>query len=125
MAAVNRHVTNRLLGRLATRLPAFGVVLHVGRRSGRQYRTPVNVFRTPDGYVFALTYGSRAEWVKNVLAAGECEIVTRGRRERLANPRLFRDERRSAVPAPTRVILRLTGVSEFLELRRVPDADAH
>jgi deazaflavin-dependent oxidoreductase (nitroreductase family) len=122
MAAVNRHVTNRLLGRLATRLPAFGVVLHVGRRSGREYRTPVNVFRTPDGYVFALTYGSEAEWVRNVLAASGCEIVTRGRRVRLDSPRLFRDERRSAVPAPTRVILRLAGVSEFLELRRLPDA---
>ena len=123
MATVNRYVTNRVLGGPANRLPGFGVVHHVGRRSGRQYRTPVNVFRTPDGYVFALTYGSRAEWVRNVLAAGGCDLVTRGRRVRLANPRLFHDERRSMMPAHVRLVLGLAHVSEFLELTRVPDAD--
>ena len=116
MATFNHHVTNRLLGGPATRLPGFGIVLHVGRRSGCQYRTPVNVFRTPNGYLLALTYGSRAEWVKNVLAANGCGLVTRGRTERLGSPRLFSDDRRARVPLPVRVILRLARVSEFLEL---------
>src|SRR5215467_5106035 len=123
MATVNRYVTNRVLGGPANRLPGFGVVHHVGRRSGRQYRTPVNVFRTPDGYVFALTYGSRAEWVRNVLAAGGCDLVTRGRRVHLTNPRLLHDERRSMMPAHVRLVLGLAHVSEFLELTRVRDAD--
>jgi deazaflavin-dependent oxidoreductase (nitroreductase family) len=116
MATFNRHVTNRVLGGVATRLPGFGVVLHVGRRSGRRYRTPVNVFRTRSGYLMALTYGSGAEWVRNVLAAGGCELVTRGRTLRLAHPRLFRDDRRAGVPFPVRVVLRLARVSEFLQL---------
>lgn len=120
MASFNRHVTNRLLGRLATWLPGFGVVLHVGRRSGRLHRTPVNVFRTRGGYLFALTYGSGAEWVRNVVAANGCELVTRGRTERLGNPRLVRDERRVRMPPVVRVGLRLGSVSEFLELDRVP-----
>jgi deazaflavin-dependent oxidoreductase (nitroreductase family) len=123
MATVNRYVTNRVLGGPANRLPGFGVVHHVGRRSGRHYRTPVNVFRTPGGYVFALTYGSSAEWVRNVLAAGGCELVTRGRRVRLTSPRLYRDERRSAMPAHVRMVLGLVGVSEFLELTRVADPE--
>ena len=118
MATFNRHVTNRLLGGLATRLPGFGIVIHEGRRSGRRYRTPVNVFQTSDGYLFALTYGSGAEWVKNVMAARGCELVTRGRRERLGNPRLFRDDRRARVPLPVRVGLGLARVSQFLELER-------
>jgi len=116
MANFNRHVTNRLLGRLATRLPGFGVVLHVGRRSGRLHRTPVNVFRTHEGYVFALTYGASAEWVRNVVAAKGCELTTRGRTQRLGNPRLVHDERRVRLPAVVRAALRLGGVSEFLEL---------
>ena len=123
MATVNRYVTNRVLGGPANRLPGFGVVHHVGRRSGRLYRTPVNVFRTPGGYVFALTYGSQAEWVRNVLAAGGCDLVTRGRRVRLTNPRLFHDERRSMTPAHVRLVLGLAHVSEFLELTGIPDAD--
>ncbi len=120
MATFNRHVTNRVLGGAATRLPGFGVVLHVGRRSGRRYRTPVNVFRAPNGYVMALTYGSDAEWVRNVVAAGGCELVTRGRTVRLVSPRLFRDERRARMPAPVRVVLGLARVSEFLELSLAP-----
>ena len=55
-------------------LPTFCILTHVGRRSSRVYRTPLNVFRRGDRVVFALTYGSGAEWVRNVLAAGECEI---------------------------------------------------
>lgn len=120
MATFNRRITNRLLGRPATRLPGFGVVLHLGRRSGRLHRTPVIVFRTAAGYVVALTYGPGAEWVRNVVAANGCELVTRGRTERLGNPRLVRDERRRLVPPLVRVGLRLGGVSEFLELDREP-----
>jgi deazaflavin-dependent oxidoreductase (nitroreductase family) len=119
MAAFNRRVTNRVTGPLAPRLPGFGVILHTGRRSGRRYRTPVNVFRVPGGYVVALTYGADAEWVRNVVAAGGCELETRGRREHLAHPELFHDERRSHVPPPVRPILRRLGAADFLRLTTV------
>ena len=124
MATFNRHVTNRLFGRAATRLPRFGVVLHIGRRSGRPYRTPVNVFRTAAGYRMALTYGSGADWVRNILVAGGCRLVTRGTMVRLRNPRLVRAERAAGVPAPARALLRLTRITEFLELDLDPAPDA-
>jgi deazaflavin-dependent oxidoreductase (nitroreductase family) len=116
VARFNRRVTNRLLGPLAPRLPAFGVVVHTGRKTGRPYRTPVNVFRRPGGYVIALTYGPDADWVRNVLAEGGCTLETRGRTLRLTRPRLFRDERRRRVPAPVRVVLGLSEVADFLDL---------
>ena len=118
MATFNRYVTNRTLGGVATRLPGFGVVLHIGRRSRRRYRTPVNVFETPTGYLFALTYGSGAEWVKNVMAANGCDLVTRGRTYHLGRPRLFRDDRRTRMPFAVRTVLGIVHVSEFLELDR-------
>jgi hypothetical protein len=34
----------------------------------------VNVFRAPDGFLIALTYGLDSEWVKNVLAAGDASL---------------------------------------------------
>ena len=40
VARFNRRVTNRLLGRLAPRLPGFGIVVHTGRKTQRRYRTP-------------------------------------------------------------------------------------
>jgi len=116
MARFNRRVTNRLTLGLAPRLPGFGVVVHTGHRSGRQYRTPVNVFARPDGFVVALTYGADSQWVRNVLANGGCTLETRGRTWALTSPRLGNDARRQAVPPPVGVILGLLNVSDFLEL---------
>jgi deazaflavin-dependent oxidoreductase (nitroreductase family) len=116
IARANRRVTNHLLGGLARRLPGFGIVVHTGRRSRRQYRTPVNVFRRGDRYVIALTYGSNADWVRNVLADDGCTLETRGQTLRLSRPRLFHDESRRHVPAPVRLILGIVNVSDFLEL---------
>jgi deazaflavin-dependent oxidoreductase (nitroreductase family) len=125
IARANRRVTNHLLGGLATRLPGFGVVVHTGRRSRRQYRTPVNVFQRGDHYIIALTYGSNADWVRNVLADGGCTLETRGRALRLSRPRLFHDESRYAVPAPVRLILSLINVSDFLELTLDDEGSVH
>jgi hypothetical protein len=51
---------------------------------------PVNVFPAEDGYIFALTYGTTGtDWVRNVLAAGSCELRTRGRTIQPVSPRLF------------------------------------
>ena len=116
VALFNRRVTNRLLGGLATRLPGFGVVIHIGRKSRRQYRTPVNVFRRGDRYIIALTYGPDADWVRNVLAEDGCTLETRGQMFRLARPRLYHDESRRPAPAPVRLVLGLVNVNDFLEL---------
>src|SRR5215469_12949510 len=79
----NKAGLNRVTKRVFPWMPGLGVVIHRGRNSGRVYQTPVNVFATEDGYVFALTYGPDTDWVKNILAAGGCELRTRGRVIRL------------------------------------------
>ena len=98
-------------------LPGFGILRYRGRKSGTEYRTPMNVFRRGEEYVFALTYGPDVQWVKNVLAAGGCELVTRGRTLRLVAPRVFSDPGRRLMPGPVRVLLGLMRVTEFMELR--------
>jgi deazaflavin-dependent oxidoreductase (nitroreductase family) len=125
IARVNRRVTNHLLGGLARRLPWFGVVIHRGRTSGREYRTPVNVFRRADRFVIALTYGSNADWVRNVIAHDGCALETRGRTLRLSRPQLFHDESRHAVPAPVRLVLGLVTVSDFLKLTMDSEGSTH
>ena len=123
MRQVNKVALNRVTRQLAPWLPGLGVVVHRGRRSGRQYRTPVNVFPRPGGrYVLALTYGPDTDWVKNVVAAGGCELLTRGTRLELTAPRLFHDEARSEIRVVERAVLGLLHVYDFLELRVVPDA---
>ena len=78
VAAFNLAVTNRITSRFAARLPGFGILAHVGRKSGRVYRTTVNVFPVSEGFLIALTYGRESEWVKNVAAAAGCQLETRG-----------------------------------------------
>jgi deazaflavin-dependent oxidoreductase (nitroreductase family) len=118
VARFNKHVTNHVTIHIATWAPGFAVVNHVGRRSHRRYRTPVNVFRNGERYNFALTYGRDADWVRNVVAAGSCEIETRRKQLRLVEPEIFTDPTCRVVPRPARWILRALRVSEFLSARR-------
>ena len=98
-------------------LPGFGILRYRGRTSGREYRTPMNVFRGGDHYVFALTYGADAQWVRNVLASGTLDLRTRGRDVRLVEPELVHDPDRRAMPFPVRQFLGLLHVTEFLRMR--------
>jgi deazaflavin-dependent oxidoreductase (nitroreductase family) len=116
LARFNLQVTNRLLGPLARHMPGMGVVMHVGRKTHRQYRTPVLVFRRGDRLIIALTYGRESQWVANVLAENGCELETAGRTLRLSHPRLFHDEKRRAMPGFVRFMLGVLNVSDFLEL---------
>jgi deazaflavin-dependent oxidoreductase (nitroreductase family) len=118
----NRVGLNRVTRHIAPWMPGFGVVVHRGRRSGRRYLTPVNVFAAEDGYVFALTYGPDTDWVKNVLAADGCELHTRGRTIQLVSPRLFHDQSRPGIRPVERQVLRVLGVADFLSLNVAPPA---
>jgi deazaflavin-dependent oxidoreductase (nitroreductase family) len=116
LARFNNRVSNRLTLPLAPRLPGLGVVAHVGRRSGRTYRTPVNVFSRDGGFVFALPYGRQAQWVQNVLQARQCELTTRGTTYVLTNPEIFGDETRHAAAPIARPMLRLVRAREFMRM---------
>ena len=116
LASFNIAVTNRITGLFAGWLPGFAILTHVGRKSGKVYRTPINVFRVPNGFIIALTYTRQSEWVKNVLAAGGCELKTLGKKYQLASPKVVHDSSRQRFPIAVRVILRLVGADEYMEL---------
>jgi deazaflavin-dependent oxidoreductase (nitroreductase family) len=116
VAAFNLVVTNRITSLFAARLPGFGIVTHKGRKSGRIYRTPVNVFRAPNGFLIALTYGRDSEWVRNVLAAGDCQLETHGARYHLSAPIIVHDSTRRRFPLVVRIVLGMIGANDFLQL---------
>jgi deazaflavin-dependent oxidoreductase (nitroreductase family) len=101
-------------------LPWFGILVYRGRKTGARYRTPMNAFRDGDDWIFALTYGSDVQWVKNVLASGEAELLVRRTTHRLVRPELFVDRNRRLVPFGFRQILGLMRVSEFMRMRPAP-----
>lgn len=116
MAAFHRVVNNRIVIRFAARLPGFAIITNVGRNSGRFYRTPVNVFREPDGFLIALTYGRDSGWVKNVLVAGGCQLENRQGAYQLSSPVIVHDPSRQRFPLPVRMVLGLIDANDFLKL---------
>ena len=117
LGRLNRSVTNRVTRPFAGRLPGFAILTHAGRRTGRSHQTPVNIFRSGEGFVIALTYGRDTDWVRNVMAADGCIVLTRGSTIRLRDPHIVTDPRAMLVPAVIRPLLRVANVTQFLELR--------
>ena len=66
----------------------MGILEHVGRRSGRVYRTPLTVFPTDDGVAILLTYGPDRDWLKNLNAAGAGRLRRHGRTVHVRDPRV-------------------------------------
>lgn len=110
---------NPISRRFVGHLPGFCLLIHTGRRTRRTLQTPMNVFRADGDYVFALTYGSDVHWVKNVLAAGRCRIMIRGRMVELRDPVLITDPTRRLMPQPVRFFLGLLRVTAFLRMTPV------
>lgn len=120
----NRDVTNpRQLGRAGQPGSWASVIHHVGRTTGRPYRTPVAALPTEDGFLFALPYGPGADWVRNVLAAGSATVVHDGRTTPVVRPSLLPAEQANQqFPREQQRIHRIYGVEDFLV---VDLADAH
>jgi deazaflavin-dependent oxidoreductase (nitroreductase family) len=118
---VATRYVNPVTRRVARRLPTFGVLTHRGRKTGRPYRTPINVFRRGEEYYFFLTYGSDVQWVKNVIAAGSCSLETRGRVVQLVDPELVTDPELRPAPTVVRFVEgRIAGVTQYLRMRASP-----
>src|SRR5438093_9235408 len=55
-------------------LPLWAIMRHHGRRSGREYATPVAAQRTAHGFVIPLAFCETADWCGNILASGRAQI---------------------------------------------------
>ncbi|MVU83299.1 nitroreductase family deazaflavin-dependent oxidoreductase [Nocardia sp. ET3-3] len=94
---------NPVVRHLAPYLPGFAVIEHRGRKSGREFATPVNAFRGNGKLVVAMGHG-RTDWIRNLLAADGGSTRTAFRRYRLTNPRVIaRGEAGSDLPFAARL----------------------
>ena len=79
VAKFNRRITNPLAVRFGRWAPLNGTLEHVGRKSGKTYQTPLNIFETADGFVIPIGYGLESHWVQNALAGGPLTVHKAGR----------------------------------------------
>lgn len=101
---------NPVVKKVARFLPTFAVIEHRGRKSGKHYQTVVNAHRKGNTLAVILGHG-KADWVKNVLAAGEADVHLFRRDVHIVNPRVVSagtDD--PALPAVARRAARRIGV---------------
>ena len=117
---LNRSLTNpRVMRTAGTDATQTSVIHHVGRKSGRTYETPIDTIAATTGFLIALPYGTRADWVRNVLAAGSATVTTRGERVDVDRPTIVATaDVAGQLPAKTLRTLRLFGVSQCLHLEK-------
>lgn len=117
------RVNKRIFNPRALENGRWKVLNHVGRISGRRYRTPLDAVEVDGTFVFILVYGSRADWVQNAIASGSATLETGDETIELVAPRLTPEETarpmlRESVTLPPRLL----GV-EYLQMdisSRVP-----
>ena len=113
LAQINKRVFNRIEIKRGVR----PLLIHVGRSSGKTYRTPLDAHPVDDGYLFIPMYGPRTDWVKNVLAAGAASLRVDGDERDLVSPRLVnKDVVWHLLPATTKTPPGITGESELLRM---------
>jgi deazaflavin-dependent oxidoreductase (nitroreductase family) len=117
---VNRSVTNpRVMRTAGSAQTQTSVIAHVGRKSGRVYETPVDIISTTTGLLIALPYGTRVDWLRNVVAAGSATVLTHGDRVDVERPTIVATADVAAlIPRRTLRTLRLLGVNQCLHLEK-------
>lgn len=104
----------------------FALLIHTGRHSGHIYKTPVEVRRVAggagDGFVIALTYGTRTDWYRNLVAANGGSLRWRGRSVPIGPPELIPlAEALAAFRPAERAIIRLVGITQFVRVRAMDE----
>ena len=113
LARFNRVVTNPIQRHWAGVIPLHGIIEHVGRRSGRPYRTPLFCFRRGSVVVFIVGYGKQSDWLRNLLEAGGGGLQHRGRHYRMSSVVLVEaPEGLALLPQPLRLVARLAGIGD-------------
>lgn len=116
------HINKRVFNPRAVAGGKWPVLTHVGRTSGTTYRTPLDAHPVEGGYLFVLVYGSGADWVRNILAAGSADLRVDGRDHTLTAPRLVDyAEFDEALPAHIARPPKLLRITEFLRMDLAPD----
>jgi hypothetical protein len=118
----NKHLLNPVMLQLAGRKHWYAsVIRHSGRRSGKGYATPVVAEHVTGGFIVPLPYGTRVDWLRNVLAAGEATVVAHGQTCDVVGPEIL--DAPTALPqiSPShrRTFQRL-GISNFVRLKAAP-----
>jgi deazaflavin-dependent oxidoreductase (nitroreductase family) len=67
-----------VINRIMLLTGGFPLVSVRGRRTGKTYRTPINVVEMPGGELYLVSPRGETTWSRNVRVTGECTLKMRG-----------------------------------------------
>lgn len=115
----NRHALNPVMMPMAGRKHWYAAVIqHTGRRTGKEYATPVVADRVADGFIVPLPYGTGVDWLRNVLAAGRATIRVEGQTYEVAHPTII--DAQAAAPqlsAKRRRAFQRFGIDRYMKVQ--------
>ena len=114
---LNKRANAIFLKFAGKRFRAYSILKHIGRKSGREYLTPVTAYPLGDGFVVALLYGDGAnvDWCRNVMTTGKCTLKTLGQEYMLERPEIIpASQALQAYPLFLRLYLVSRRIQQFL-----------
>lgn len=113
MAVLPKYL-NPVMRPLAAYMPPLAVIHHRGRRSGTDYTSPVQAYRTSQGIVVGLAYNENPNWARNVMSGGG-EIRRLGKTYTIVNPQLRGTDTAALLPAPVAFMMHRLRITEFFQ----------
>ncbi len=120
LAQFNKHYLNPLTLSFAGRpgVP-WGIIQHIGRRTGNRYTTPVLVGPTYYAFYIPLPYGQTTDWARNVQEEGGGLVVYGGEAYRVIEPHIvIASEAAGAFPRWVQSLLAAAGTTNYLRVQR-------
>ena len=118
MRFLNKRIFNRLTLKFAgSAYSPISIIRHLGRRSGATYATPVIVQPLGGKFLFALPYGSKVDWYRNILAAGRGTVIWHGKEYPVASPEPLVGTGLPSFPVILRWIVQIVGVKHFIQMK--------
>jgi deazaflavin-dependent oxidoreductase (nitroreductase family) len=110
------QVNKRVFNPSALKNGKWDIITHIGRVSGTTYRTPLQAYAVPGGFVISVVYGSKTAWLQNVLAAGAATLEYQGQEVPVTNPRMIPTEEALALNSDVEAPPAMLKIGEFLRL---------
>ena len=113
----NRAILNPITKLFAGR-HFYSLLYHIGRRSGKEYSTPVFAAIRNEHIYIPLPYGANTDWLLNVQARGECDVKIKGKLYSSTNPEIVDAIMALSVfPSIIRWAFERASVNQYLRLR--------
>ena len=102
--------------------PLWGVLRHVGRKSGTAYEIPIVALQTSAGFMIPLPFGEATQWFKNLQASDRAGLRHAGHDYVIDQPELVDLERAGPeLPGWVRFAAKRVGIANFVRVRCIDD----